>query len=402
MNRKTITGRPGRTSPPDRRGTPGRKSRGGAYVFVGRRSKRRQKAVPTLSRRQKIVAAATLLLLLLLLSYCGLIRPPVLQQAPGSPEPGDKREPGWRSADSPYSRFLQQILGYEIPGLEPPPFSGDGQIYGSICVMVRFLTGIDPRDPCTVLELELGGAPRVSLPVQCSPSADAPGGSEPDLPVQPADPAAPPWGGSLFPFPIPDYGDAPILLFHTHASEAFIVSSGDPASSGGTVVTVGEKLVRLLEENYGLQVLHHCGVYDQPRSYSYSKIRPVIEGKLAGNSGIKMIIDLHRDGVARDKTTARLGGEDYAAILLVVGSHNPLYQENLRLALVLDKELEAVLPGLSRGLYERNFTYNQDLHPCALLIEVGGHENSIDEALRSLPYLAEALARTYYIFFMRD
>ena len=114
------------------------------------------------------------------------------------------------------------------------------------------------------------------------------------------------------------------------------------------------------------------------------------------------VIDLHRDGVARAKTTTTLGGKDLARILLVHGTRNPGGEKNLEFAMRLQYELEAVAPGLSRGILQQDFIYNQDLHPYAMLIEVGGHENSIDEALLSLPYLAEALARTYYIFFMQD
>lgn len=402
MNRKAAAGNPGRTSPLYRRSVPKGKSRRGAYVFVRKGRGRRHRALPKLSRRQKIVAAATLLLLLIALIYCGLIRPPLVRQPPLSSEGGEKSGPGRPGVESSYFRFLQQILGYEIPGLERPALSGEGHVYGLLCMAACCLTGIDPRDPCTMLELGLGAGPRVSLPVHYSPSADAPGGSEPASPAQPADPALPPWGGSLFPFPVPDQGQAQILLYHTHASEAFTAASGDLASFGGTVVTLGEELVRLLEENYGLQVLHHRDVYDLPRRYAYSKARPVIEKMIAESSGLQLVVDLHRDGVPRSKTTAELEGKEYARLLLVVGSHNPGYRENLALALRLQSELEAVLPGLSRGIYQQDFTYNQDLHPCALLVEVGGHENSIDEALLSLPYLAEALARTYYIYFMRD
>ncbi len=400
MNRRAITGKPGRTSLPDRRSAPKRGSR--AYVFVRRGKKRRKEAAPGLSRRQKIVAAAASLLVLAVLSYCSLIRPPFLQRPLYTAEKSEESEPGRRSADSPYFRFLQLILGCEMPGLEPPALTGDRQIYGAVCMISRCLTGIDPRDPCTMLELELGADPRLSLPVHCPPSADAPEGGEPGSPALSADPAAPPWGGALFPFPAADYGEAPILLYHTHASEAFTASPGDLSSFGGTVVTVGEELARLLEEGYGLQVLHHRDVYDLPRRYAYSKARPVIERIIAENSGLQVVVDLHRDGVPRAKTTAKLGGKEYARLLLVVGTHNPGHLENLSFALRLQSELEAVLPGLSRGIFQQDFTYNQDLHPYAVLVEVGGHENSIDEALLSLPYLAEALARTYYIFFMQD
>ncbi len=401
MNRRAVTGKPGRTSPVYRRNVPEKRSRGRTYVFVRAKRRQREKALPDMARRRKTLAAAALIMILLALMYGGLLRRPALQPTP-YPDESAGGHPAEQAAESSYLRFLQQILGHEIPGLEPPAVSGGNQIYGALCTAVRSLTGIDPRDPCSVLDLELGAGTRVSLPVIYPPSSADPGGSPPDSQPDSPDPAEPPWGGSLFPFPVPGYGEAPVLLYHTHASEAFTAGSGESASAGRSIVTAGEELARLLEENYGLQVLHHRGVYDLPRRYAYTKARPVIEKILIENSGIQVVIDLHRDGVARAKTTTTLGGKDLARILLVHGTRNPGGEKNLEFAMRLQYELEAVAPGLSRGILQQDFIYNQDLHPYAILIEVGGHENSIDEALLSLPYLAEALARTYYIFFMQD
>ncbi len=398
MDRRAGLKRESRTSPFLRRKATSRKNRGRAYVFVKAKGKRRQKVLPEMSPRQKGLAAVAIILILLTLFSCDLFRRPASQ----TPAPRD-RSANSGSADetseSPDLNFLQRILGHEIPGLGPPATFGGGQMGRTLCSALRSLTGIDPGDPCSVLLLELGKGLQVSLPAVAPPSPDHIEGDP--LPETP-EPDKPPWGDSAFPFPVPGYSEAPLLLYHTHASEAFTAGSGEFNATGRTVVTVGEELVRLLEEKYGLQVLHHRGVYDQPRRGSYNRARPVIEKIIAENSGIQVVIDLHRDGVARAKTTAPVEGKELGRILLVVGSRNPGYRESLAFSMSLHGELEAVAPGLSRGIYDQDFTYNQDLHPCAILIEVGGHENSIDEALRTLPYLAEALARTYYIYFLQD
>lgn len=399
MNRRAGSGKTGRMSRVYRWGVPEQKSRGRTYVFFRAGRRQKQKALPDMTRQRKMLAAALIMILLTLL-YCGLLRRPVLETALYPDERTGKTVE--ESAESFYLRFLQQVLGHEIPGLEPPAASNTDQIYGALCKVVHSLTGIDPRDPCSVLDIELGVGTRVSLPVTIPPSSAVHGGKPPDTLPDSPDPAEPPWGGSAFPFPVPGYGEAPVLLYHTHASEAFTAGSGESSSAGRSIVTAGEELARLLEESYGLQVLHHRGVYDLPRRSAYSKARPVIEKTLAENSGIQVVIDLHRDGVARTKTTANLEGKELGRILLVHGTRNPGSEKTLEFVMRLQHELEAVAPGLSRGILKRDFTYNQDLHPCALLIELGGHENSIDEALLSLPYLAEALARTYYTFFMQD
>ncbi|HPU01618.1 MAG: hypothetical protein GX890_08810 [Firmicutes bacterium] len=370
-----------------------KRSRREAFFRSGRRQ--RQAKYPLLARQRKAFAAALLLLLLLLL-YSSLLRSPAAEppRQPGGPA-------GEEAAESPLVHFLQRLLGHEIPGLEPPAASYGDEIYAALCRAMRSLTGIDPSDPSSVLDLELGLGKGVSMPALIPPSSAAPGGKEPE-PSSPGFPSPPPWGESAYPFPLPGYGEAPILLYHTHASESYRAVSGKAAPAGRSVVAVGEELARLLEEKYGLQVLHHRGVYDVPRRFAYSKARPEIEKILAENSGIQLVIDLHRDGVARAKTTAILGGKEMAAILLVHGTGNPHAEKNLEFVMRLQYELEAVAPGLSRGILQQDFVYNQDLHPYAILVEVGGHENSVDEALLSLPYLAEAIARTYYLFFMQD
>jgi len=391
LNRKAGLWKAGRKSRLYRRDLTGQKNRGRAYLFIGGSRRQRQKERPGMARQRKMLAAMMIMVLLTLLYY-GLLRLPVARPPLQSAESAGG-DPAGQASESSYLRFLQQILGHEIPGLEPPAASGSDQFYRALSKVLHSLTGIDPYDPCSVLDLELGVGARVSLPVTIPPSSTAPGG-KPDSQPGSQGPEEAPWGGSAYPFPLPGYGEPPILLYHTHASEAF--------TAGSSIVTAGEELARLLGEIYGLQVLYHRGVYDIPRRSAYGKARPVIEKILAENSGIQLVIDLHRDGVPRAKTTATLEGKDMGAILLVHGTRNPASEKTLEFVMRLQYELEAVAPGLSRGILQQDFVYNQDLHPYAILIEVGGHENSIDEVLLSLPYLAEALARTYYLFFIED
>ncbi len=50
------------------------------------------------------------------------------------------------------------------------------------------------------------------------------------------------------------------------------------------------------------------------------------------------------------------------------------------------------LPGLTRPVLCGYRFYNQDLTTGSLLIEIGGHANTLDEALRAGEYAAKALA----------
>jgi stage II sporulation protein P len=185
-----------------------------------------------------------------------------------------------------------------------------------------------------------------------------------------------------------------VLIYHTHTSESFLPSSGEAFSDDmdKTVAVLGKYLAEILEGEYGFTVLHHCEIFDVPRRCAYEKARPSVESVLAEHPEIKVVLDLHRDGVSRSITTATIDGKDTGRILFVLGSGHPGWNNNLRFALFLQDALEEVCPGLSRGIRKQPFTYNQHLHQRSLIVEVGGHENSVLEVQRAIPFLAKALA----------
>ncbi len=349
--------------------------------------------------RPRFAAIAVAAAVLLVVIFCSAMlrrpfarQPAVLEAAPAGDAAGANEEGS--------TCFYELLLGCEIPGLQPPTAGGCARIGALFCTVLYTLTGIDPASPFTVLNLELAAGRAVSLPA----AAPAPSGG-PQNAASPPDPGETisgprPWGGSFTPFPLDGDGKPKILLYHTHGSESFTASVSDPKPIPN-IITAGEELARILEENYGLAVLHHREIYDQPRREAYRNARPFVEQIIAENPSIDLVIDLHRDGVARSRTTAVLGDRELASILLVHGCRNPEAARNLELVFCLENELEAVLAPLSRGVMQQDLLYNQDLHPYAILLELGGHENSIDEALGSLPYLAEAIARTYHLFFLQ-
>lgn len=185
-----------------------------------------------------------------------------------------------------------------------------------------------------------------------------------------------------------------VLIYHTHASESFIPLSGQAFSDDPdlTVVSLGAYLAELLENKYGIMTLHYREFYDTPRHYAYERIRPSIARILQDNPRIQVVMDIHRDGVSRQVTTAQVKGMNTARILFVIGTNHGGWHSNLRLALFLQKEMEEKYPGLCRGLRNHTFVYNQDLHPRSLIVEIGGHENTKEELYLAAKYFAEALA----------
>lgn len=195
-----------------------------------------------------------------------------------------------------------------------------------------------------------------------------------------------------------------ILIYHTHSQEGFADSvAGDVSTS---IVGVGEELARILREEYGFNVIHDTGIYDLPnRDYAYSVSAPAIEKILAENPSIEVIIDLHRDGVA--KTThlvQEVGGRETAQFMFFNGISylnatgdidylkNPYIKENLAFSFQMKLAADQYYPGFARNIYLKGLRYNMHYRPKSLLIEVGAQTNTVQEVMNATEPLAHILA----------
>lgn len=195
-----------------------------------------------------------------------------------------------------------------------------------------------------------------------------------------------------------------VLIYHTHSQEGYKDSiPGDPATS---IVGVGDYLEQLLEQKYGIQVLHHKGVYDLPtRDNAYSAALPNIEQVLKENPTIEVVIDLHRDGVAENRhLVTEVDGKPTAKIMFFNGLckttsqgeltylPNPYIADNLALSFQMHLAAEEYYPGLMRKIYLKGYRYNLHLKPKSMLIEVGAQTNTLEEAKNAMEPLANILA----------
>ena len=195
-----------------------------------------------------------------------------------------------------------------------------------------------------------------------------------------------------------------ILIYHTHSQEGYDDSvSGDASTS---VVAVGEYLAKLLNETYGIQVLHHKGQYDvEDHADSYAKALPAIKQILAENPSIEVVIDLHRDGVP-DSThlVTQIDGKPVAQIMFFNGLSrtttgelaylkNPYIEENLAFSFQMQLAAEEYFPGFARRIYLKGYRYNMHLCPKSLLVEVGAQTNTFEEAKNAMEPLAILLAK---------
>ena len=196
-----------------------------------------------------------------------------------------------------------------------------------------------------------------------------------------------------------------VLIYHTHTHEAYAQTAADPyreteswRTEGQThsVVRVGEALAALLTD-YGFDVVHDTADYEYPKlNTAYARSLDMLETKRGET--FNLCVDLHRD--AWDKSMAEcacIGSQRAAQLMMLIGNGGnfdikPDYEANLAFAARLTDRINALCDGLCRPVMVTNGRYNQHLFTPSVLIEVGHNLNTLDEALASMPVLAEALA----------
>ena len=208
-------------------------------------------------------------------------------------------------------------------------------------------------------------------------------------------------------------GEPQILIMHTHATESYqtwpdpVFDENYTARSKNTalnMVAVGAEMARVLNAA-GIKTLHDTTLYDAPGyTSSYQRSRAGVQDYLARYPSIKIVLDVHRDAIedsdgTRVKPVCEIDGESTAQVMVIAGCDNggsaalPNWRLNLRFAAAWEAAMEGAYPGLTRPVLCGYRFYNQDLTTGSLLIEIGGHANTLDEALRAGRYAAEGLVK---------
>ena len=200
-----------------------------------------------------------------------------------------------------------------------------------------------------------------------------------------------------------------VLIVHTHGSEAYTPDGTDTYVATGecrttdtskSVVRVGDEIAKVLTE-MGLTVVHDTALYDYPEyNGAYDRSLAAVENWLAQYPTIQVVLDVHRDAlIGSDGTVYKpittINGEKCAQVMLVMGSNalydHPGWLENLALAVQVQKEMNTLWPTLARPIGLRENRYNQQTAPGAMLVEVGSHGNTLQEALSAARMFARAL-----------
>lgn len=200
-----------------------------------------------------------------------------------------------------------------------------------------------------------------------------------------------------------------ILIVHTHGSEAYTMDGTDiyeesdasrTTDENYNVVRIGDEMQAVFEE-MGLSVVHDRTLYDYPQySGAYTRSCEGIQTWLDEYPSVQIVLDVHRDALIGEdgtvyKAVTEVDGEKTAQVMMIVGTddlgqEHPHWPENLALAVRIQQNLDSQWPSAARPITLRSSRFNQQLTTGSLLVEVGSHGNTLQEAIRGARLFARA------------
>ena len=206
-------------------------------------------------------------------------------------------------------------------------------------------------------------------------------------------------------------GEGPkVLIYHSHATEAYTMDGTDVYRESDSyrtldtqqnMVRIGEEMAAVFEAA-GIGVIHDTTLYDYP-SYNeaYSRSLAGVSALLKQYPSVVLVMDVHRDALtASDGTIYKVvaGSVDNCAqVMLVMGSDaggqtHPNWKVNLSLALRIQDALAEKWSTLVRPTVLRAARFNQQLSTGSILVEVGAHGNTLQEAITAARLFARTVA----------
>lgn len=203
-------------------------------------------------------------------------------------------------------------------------------------------------------------------------------------------------------------GGLPLVgIYHTHDYESYLsefpgLKIGNDLDmqklnsfdhSKRTVVTLGSSLAKGLEKHGVISVHAPFSHQDVSYSFAYTSSRKTARQIVREHPSTKILLDIHRDAVIGMDSKVTIKGKVHAKIRCIIGDYEqPRWEKNRAFCESLITRVEQRYPGLTLPTRVQNDTYNQDLMPGAILLEIGNALNQYEESDRSMTLLAEVLA----------
>ncbi|MFE4812282.1 stage II sporulation protein P [Peribacillus simplex] len=292
--------------------------------------------------------------------------------------------------------------------------------------LIKVSTNISLEDPRSLLGREIPGfsifdneilvagegTNYTNMPYESSPPVDVLN-EERDASLQNLDEIEEPEKGAANQPKQTTNGRKVVEIYHSHNRESYLpylkgVTNPDLAYHSKINITkLGERMVEdLADKGIGssldkTDIMGNLNNKGLNFAKSYQESRRSVQTALANNRDLEYLIDIHRDSKRKKDTTITIKGKEYAKIAFVIGGNNPNFEKNAALANRLHKALEKKYPGISRGVMKQggsnhNGIYNQDLSGNAMLIEVGGVDNTFEEMYLTVDAFSDVFSEFYW------
>ena len=215
---------------------------------------------------------------------------------------------------------------------------------------------------------------------------------------------------------LPEYkkkknGEPQVLIMHTHTTESFEpyereqyddtfnYRTTDPSKN---MVMVGDRIAEQLEKG-GIGCIHDSTIHDYP-SYngSYDRSAETVKSILAEYPSIKIVLDIHRDAIASGDSLVQpvvtVDGKDAAQVMIISGCDDgtmdmPNYMKNFRFSSLLQQQMSSDYSNFTRPILFDYRNYNQNLTTGSILIEVGSHGNTLEQAGNAGELIGKSLVK---------
>lgn len=206
-------------------------------------------------------------------------------------------------------------------------------------------------------------------------------------------------------------GTPEVLIMHTHTTESYRGYQGlfydkdvlfRTTDAEKNMIAVGNAIEAALTAA-GIGVIHDTTMHDYP-SYTgaYGRSADTVSRILEKYPSIRVVLDVHRDAIQVDDDTiiapvATINGKQAAQVMIISGCDDgtmgmPNYLENLKFSAALQRQMGQDYPTLARPILFDYRKYNQHLTTGSILLEMGGHGNTLEEAVYCGELVGDSLA----------
>ena len=178
-------------------------------------------------------------------------------------------------------------------------------------------------------------------------------------------------------------------IYHSHG-RILRPATVDSNDSGGGIIEVGTSFTRARRRRDKVR-------HPETHVPTCGRLQPSrrTAAKLVSDN-LDAIFDVHRDAVPEEEYDRDIDGRDLVQIMMVIGHQNQNMNNNKSFAEGLKRVADANHPGLIKGILVAQGNFNQDLSPRAILIEVGAHTNSRQQAEESAALFADVVNNYLY------